>query len=67
MSFLDRVTKAVGDAMDRGKKEVNQFVRIQNVNSQIGDIERKITQLKGQKLGVRVYPRTVIALPRSEP
>ncbi len=32
MSILDRVTKAVGDAVDRGKREVDQFVRIQKIN-----------------------------------
>ncbi len=48
MSFLDRVTKAVGDAVDRGKKEVDQFMRIQKINGQIGDIEKKIAQFKGQ-------------------
>src|SRR5512135_3221439 len=35
MSFLDKVTKAVGDAVDKGKKEVDQFVRIQKINNQI--------------------------------
>lgn len=44
MSFLDRVTKAVGDAVDRGKKEVDQFMRIQKINGLIGESERKITQ-----------------------
>lgn len=48
MSFLDRVTKAVGDAVDRGKKEVDHFVRIQKVNSQIGDSEKKINQSRAQ-------------------
>ncbi len=48
MSLLDRVTKAVGDAVDRGKKEVDQFMRIQKINGQIGDIEKKINQFKGQ-------------------
>ncbi len=48
MSFLDKVTKAVGDVVDKGKKEVDQFMRIQKINSQIGDIEKKIGQYKGQ-------------------
>jgi wobble nucleotide-excising tRNase len=48
MSFLDKVTKAVGDAVDRGKKEVDQFVRIQKINGQIVDIEKKITEFKNQ-------------------
>ncbi len=46
MSFLDRVTKAVGDAVDRGKKEVDQFMRIQKINSQIGESEKKISELQ---------------------
>ncbi len=48
MSILDRVTKAVGDAVDRGKKEVDQFMRIQRINGQISDIQKKIGQFKGQ-------------------
>ncbi len=48
MSFLDRVTKAVGEAVDRGKKEVDQFVRIQKINGQIGDCEKKIGESKAQ-------------------
>ncbi len=48
MSILDRVTKAVGDAVDRGKKEVDQFVRIQKINGQIGDLEKSIEGSKGQ-------------------
>ncbi len=48
MSFLDRVTKAVGDAVDRGKKEVDQFVRIQKINSQISEIEGTISQCKAR-------------------
>ena len=48
MSLLDRVTKAVGDAVDRGKKEVDQFVRIQKINGEIGDIERTIADFRNQ-------------------
>ena len=48
MSFLDRVTKAVGDAVDRGKKEVDQFMRIQKVNGLIGESEKKISQCEAQ-------------------
>jgi len=46
MSFLDRVTKAVGDAVDRGKKEVDQFVQIQRINGQIADLEGTIKQCR---------------------
>ncbi len=48
MSFLDKVTKAVGDAVDKGKREVDQFVRIQKINGQIGEIERKIAGFRSQ-------------------
>jgi wobble nucleotide-excising tRNase len=48
MSFLDRVTKAVGDAVDRGKKEVDQFVAIQKINGQIGNVENRISESKVQ-------------------
>jgi chromosome segregation ATPase len=46
MSFLDRVTKAVGDAVDRGRKEVDQFVQIQRINGQIADLEGTIKQCR---------------------
>jgi hypothetical protein len=52
MSILDRVTKAVGDVVDRGKKEVDQFVRVQKINSQIGDLERNILD-SGEQIGLR--------------
>ena len=48
MSILDRVTKAVGDVVDRGKKEVDQFVRIQKINSGISDLEKNIGESRGQ-------------------
>jgi rubrerythrin len=41
MSILDRVTKVVGDVVDRGKKEVDQFVMIQKINNQIDDLNKK--------------------------
>ncbi len=56
MSILDRVTKAVGDVVDRGKKEVDQFVRIQRINGQISEIEKRIgacrAQIQQAKLGM---------------
>lgn len=48
MSFLDKVTKAVSDVVDKGKKDVDQFMKIQKINGEIGAIERKIADLKGQ-------------------
>ena len=54
MSILDRVTKAVGDVVDRGKKEVDQFVRIQKINGQIGDLEKNIGESNGQIQQIKV-------------
>jgi hypothetical protein len=54
MSILDRMTKAVGDVVDRGKKEVDQFVKIQKINSRIGDLEKQIGESKGQIQLVKV-------------
>jgi hypothetical protein len=54
MSILDRVTKAVGDVVDRGKKEVDQFVRIQRINSQIGDLEKSTRDCSGQIQQIKV-------------
>ena len=48
MSIFDRVTRAVGDVVDRGKKEVDQFVKIQKINGQIADIEKDIVECRGQ-------------------
>jgi chromosome segregation ATPase len=48
MSFLDKVTKAVGEAVDRGKKDIDQFLKIQKINSEIGGIEKKIAEFKSQ-------------------
>ena len=48
MSFLDRVTKAVGGVVDRGKQEVDQFMRIQKINGEIGQMEKKIADFKSQ-------------------
>jgi hypothetical protein len=48
MSFLDKVTKAVGDVVDKGKKDVDQFMKIQKINGEIGGMEKKITEFKNQ-------------------
>jgi hypothetical protein len=48
MSFLDKVTKAVGDVVDKGKKDVDQFMRIQKINGEIGGMEKKIAEFKAQ-------------------
>lgn len=48
MSFLDKVTKAVGDVVDKGKKDVDQFMKIQKINGEIGAMEKKVADLKAQ-------------------
>lgn len=48
MSLLDKVSKAVGDAMDKGKKDVEQFVKIQKINSEIGGVEKRIRDFERQ-------------------
>ena len=48
MSFLDTIGKAVGDVVDKGKKDVEQFVKIQKINSEIGGMEKKIRDCERQ-------------------
>ncbi len=48
MSFLDKVSRAVGDVVDKGKKDVGQFVKIQKINSEIGGIEKRIAEIERQ-------------------
>lgn len=42
MGFFDKMTKAVGDVVDKGKREADQFMRIQKIKGEIGEVERKI-------------------------
>ena len=42
MAFFDKLTKAVSETVDRGKKEVDQFMRIQKVKGDIGREEQAI-------------------------
>ena len=46
MGFFDKVTKAVGDVVDKGKKDIDQFMRIQKINGEISAIEAKVAGLK---------------------
>jgi hypothetical protein len=48
MSFLDKVTKAVGDVVDKGKKDVDQFLKIQKLNGEVSGFEKKIEGFTGQ-------------------
>jgi hypothetical protein len=48
MSFFDKVTKAVGDVVDRGKAELDQFKRIQKINGEIGEMEKTIAECKAK-------------------
>lgn len=54
MSFLDRLSKAVTETVDRGKREVDQFMRIQKINGEIGEIEKKIAEMGAQIQGIKV-------------
>lgn len=42
MGFFDKMSKAVGDVVDKGKREADQFMRIQKIKGEIGEMERKI-------------------------
>ncbi len=53
MSFLDRVTKAVSDTVDRGKKEVDQFMRIQKVKGEITQQEQAIRDAAARAQNVK--------------
>jgi hypothetical protein len=50
------MAKAVSDTVDRGKKEVDQFMRVQKVKGEIGQVEQRIqeaaTQVQQIKLQV---------------
>lgn len=48
MGFFDKVTKAVGDVVDKGKKDIDQFMRIQKINGEINAIEAKVAGLKAE-------------------
>jgi hypothetical protein len=52
MGFFDSLTKAVSDTVDRGKKEVDQFMRIQKVKGEIGQVEQAIRDagVRGQQV-----------------
>jgi TolA-binding protein len=66
MSFFDKVTKAVGDVVDRGKAEVDQFMRIQKINGEIGEMEKKIAECKTQiQTATQQAGEKAIALVRS--
>ena len=54
MSFLDRLSKAVSETVDRGKREVDEFMQIQRINGEIGDIEKKIAEFGARIQGIKV-------------
>jgi hypothetical protein len=63
MGFFDKMTKAVSETVDRGKKEVDQFMRIQKIKGEIGKEEQGIrdagarAQQVKQEIGDRVIAR----------
>jgi chromosome segregation ATPase len=54
MSFLDRMAKAVSDTVDRGKRELDQMSRINRINGEIRELEKKIADLGAQVQAVKV-------------
>ena len=52
--FFDRVSKAVTGAVDRGKREVDEFVRIQKINGEIGEVEKKVSAFQAQIQAIKV-------------
>jgi seryl-tRNA synthetase len=48
MSFFDKMAKAVSDTVDRGKKEVDQFMRVQKVKGEISQTEHQIQDASAQ-------------------
>jgi hypothetical protein len=61
MSFLDRVTKAVTETVDRGKKEVDEFMRIQKVKGEISEAEKAIEEARNriQQVKLRLADSTI--------
>ncbi len=45
MSFLDRVTQAVGETLEAGKKEMDLFLRSQKIKGEIDTVETTIRGL----------------------
>jgi hypothetical protein len=66
MGFFDKVTKAVGDAVDKGKKDIDQFMRIQKINGEISAIEAKVAEFETQiQQNSQAAGRTAIELLRA--
>lgn len=54
MSFFDKVAKAVTDTVDKGKKEVDQFMRVQKVRGEISQVEQQIQAANAEVQRVKV-------------
>jgi hypothetical protein len=54
MSFFDKVAKAVTDTVDKGKKEVDQFMRVQKVRGEISQVEQQIQAAAAEVQGIKV-------------
>lgn len=44
MSFLDKLSKGVGEAADRAKFEADKLLRVKRLNSEIGNLANEIEQ-----------------------
>lgn len=64
MGFLDKVTKAVSDTVDRGKKEVDQFMRIQKVKGEITQVEEQVKSAgaRAQQVKTEIGERVIVRL-----
>ena len=49
MSFLDRLSRAVTQTVDKGKRELDQMQRINKIKGEIRDLEKKIADLGVQQ------------------
>jgi hypothetical protein len=64
MGFLDKVTKAVSDTVDRGKKEVDQFMRVQKVKGEISQVEAQVASAgaRAQQVKIEIGERVIVRL-----
>jgi hypothetical protein len=53
MGFFDKMSKAVGDVVDKGKREADQFMRIQKIKGEIAEVERKIAACTAEIVQVK--------------
>lgn len=62
MSFLNRLSKGVGRAADQAKFEADKLVRVNRLNSEIGDVQAQLRDIK-----VNIAERVLEAHKAGEP